>query len=165
MDQNALEEIPFNLYVNSSIDIGLPIEHLDDSGLLIERYNDPDLTTRHDSGCLIEQLSNSGCLIEQLGNSDLSIASSPEKLSINNIKMKPTSFQSKPETDVCLICQDIISDGHRITMCDKCKIYLHYHCQVEWLYYYNSVLNRNCCHCNQKWKADYSTIQIIKENN
>lgn len=86
-----------------------------------------------------------------------------EKMSI--IKMKPTSFKSKPDTDICLICQDTFMDGHRITMCEQCKIYLHYHCQVEWLYYYNTVLNRNCCHCNQKWKADYSTIQIVKEEN
>lgn len=85
----------------------------------------------------------------------------PEKIGI--IRMKPTSFKSKPDDDICLICQDSIEDGHRITMCEKCKIYLHYHCQVEWLYYYNSVLNRNCCHCKQKWKADYSTIQIIKD--
>lgn len=80
----------------------------------------------------------------------------------NLIKMKPISYKDGPDPDICLICQDSIEDGHRITMCEQCKIYLHYRCQLEWLYFYNPAWNRSCCHCKRTWEADYSTIQIVK---
>ena len=80
------------------------------------------------------------------------------------IKMKPISYKKNPDPDICVICQENIEQGHRITMCKRCKIYLHYRCHVKWLFFYNSIYTRNCCHCKRSWEADYSTIQIVKNN-
>lgn len=84
-------------------------------------------------------------------------------IKIPKIRMKPIKYYSIPESNICLICQDNFNDGNRITMCEKCKIYLHYNCQIKWIYYYNNVLKRNCCHCKQSWMADYTKIAIVKQ--
>ena len=86
------------------------------------------------------------------------------KKAIKKINTLPLEYKSKPEQDVCLICQEEFSDGNRITMCAQCRVFLHYRCQLEWLFFYNTIWTRDCCHCKRSWEADYSTIQIVKGN-
>ena len=134
--------------VDHAVKLGNYVSDLDDLTDLSNLTDyEKDCVKQIDHDVKIQQANHNSIILEKIGK----------------IKMKPFSFQSKPDPDVCLICQDVFMDGHRVTMCEQCKIYLHYHCQVEWLYYYNHVMNRNCCHCQQKWEADYSTIQIVKD--
>ena len=87
----------------------------------------------------------------------------PGLIKIPQIRMKPILYKSFPEQDICLICQDKFENGDRITICDQCHLYLHYKCQLKWIYLYNPVWNRICCHCRENWHTDYSTIQIINK--
>jgi len=79
------------------------------------------------------------------------------------IRLKPITFEEQSDLDRCIICYENFEEGHRITICQKCNIHFHFNCQIEWLYYYNSRWNRNCCHCNQKWEDNSDSIKILRK--
>jgi hypothetical protein len=65
--------------------------------------------------------------------------------------------------DDCLICMEKIlgEEAHnRILECDKCKIFYHFDCIVNWLYGRDIYCRQQCCHCRSDWSNQVGFIKL-----